>query len=60
MSDPDDDDANQPSTRRGALVAVLVIAILVAGGIWLGQSLRGTGRVQDCVMAGRSNCAPIR
>ncbi len=60
MSDPtghDDDDAGGPP--RGALVALIVIALLVAGGLWLAHTLRGVGRLQDCVMAGRSNCAPV-
>jgi hypothetical protein len=55
---PDDED-NEPGPRRGALVALIVIAVLVAGGIWLAQTLHNTGRIQDCVMAGRSNCAPV-
>jgi hypothetical protein len=59
MSDSNDDD-DQPAPRRGALIALLVVAALVAGGFWLSQSLRSSGRIQDCVMAGRSNCAPLR
>ena len=60
MSDPagqGDDDA--PATPRGALIALLVIALLVAGGLWLAHTLHDVGRLQDCVMAGRSNCAPV-
>ena len=52
-----DDDA--PPPRRGALLALIVLAALLAGGLWLMQTLHGVGRLQDCVMAGRSNCAPI-
>ncbi len=46
--------------RRGALIALVVIAVLVAGGLWLSHTLRGVSQVQDCVMAGRSNCAPVQ
>jgi hypothetical protein len=60
MSDQHDEDDDQPAPRRGALIALLVVVALVAGGIWLSQSLRSSGRIQDCVMAGRTNCAPVR
>ena len=53
----DEDDGGGPS--RGALLALAVIAALVLGGLWLAHTLHGVGRLQDCVMAGRSNCAPI-
>jgi hypothetical protein len=52
--------AGEGGGRRGALIALIVIAIIVIGGIWLSQSLRGTGRIQDCVMSGRTNCAPVQ
>ena len=61
MSDSSrDDDADEaPGRHRGALLALLVIAVLIAGGIWLARTLHGVGRLQDCVMAGRTNCAPV-
>ncbi len=48
-----------PSSNRGALVALLVVVLLVAGGWWLTQHLRATAAIQDCVMSGRTNCAPL-
>ena len=57
-SDGRQDEPEGPS--RGALIAVLVIVALVAGGYWLSQHIRAANRVQDCVMAGRTNCAPVR
>ena len=53
--DPDDED---PS-RLGPIVAVAVIAVLVLGTAYVGYRLRDAGRLQDCVAAGRTNCAPI-
>ncbi len=52
-------DAPEPS-RRSALIALLAVVLLVLGGLWISGALRRTGAVQDCVMAGRTNCAPIR
>jgi hypothetical protein len=33
--------------------------ILVVAGLVLTRILRETSRIQDCVMSGRTNCAPI-
>jgi cell division septal protein FtsQ len=60
MSDKHEDEDDQPAPRRGALIALIVVVALVAGGIWISQSLRSSAQIQDCVMSGRSNCAPVR
>ncbi|MBN9508266.1 MAG: hypothetical protein J0I21_04015 [Alphaproteobacteria bacterium] len=60
MNEQPDDTEEAAGPRRGALIALVVIAALVAGGLWLSHTLRGVGQVQDCVMAGRSNCAPVQ
>ena len=61
MADPADPDSPDPGgPPRGALIALIVIAVLVIGGIWLSHTLHGVGRLQDCVMAGRTNCAPVQ
>ena len=52
-------DEPEPGSRRGALAALIVVAVLLAGGLWLMQHLRATAALQDCVMSGRTNCAPI-
>lgn len=54
-----DGDADGPNWR-GIAAAVILLACLVGGGLWLAQALRGAARVQDCVAAGRSNCAPVQ
>jgi hypothetical protein len=35
------------------------MVVLVVGGYALATKLREMGRIQDCVMSGRTNCAPI-
>ena len=45
---------------RGIVAALVLLACLVGGGLWLANVLRGAARVQDCVAAGRTNCAPVR
>ena len=45
--------------NRGPIVALIVVVVLILGGLWLQQHLRANARLQDCVMSGRTNCAPI-
>jgi hypothetical protein len=46
-------------SNRGPVIALVVVVVLVLGGLWLSSQLRSAGQVQDCVMSGRTNCAPI-
>ena len=57
MSQTDNDD--EPASNRGALIALGVVVLLVAGGLWLSHVLSNAANVQDCVSAGRTNCAPV-
>ena len=54
------DDGSGADHWRGVVAAVVLLACLVGGGLWLAQALRGAAQVQDCVAAGRSNCAPLQ
>jgi len=45
--------------RRTALLGLLIAALLVVLGLVLVKALGDAGRLQDCVLSGRSNCAPI-
>jgi hypothetical protein len=48
------------SLSIGALVGIGVfLAALVVAGLWLMDSLRDLGKMQDCAMQGRRNCAEI-
>jgi hypothetical protein len=45
--------------RRGALIAIVVIIVLAVAGWWISVRLRQASSIQDCVMQGRRNCAPV-
>ncbi|HZK91839.1 MAG TPA: hypothetical protein VFC56_16985 [Stellaceae bacterium] len=55
LSEHDDDGGN----RRGALIGLAIAAVLVIAGIYLVNALRNQAKMEDCLMSGRSNCAPI-
>ncbi len=59
MSGPESPREEPPDTRRGALIGLLVILALIVGGLILTHVLRRESQLQDCVMSGRTNCAPI-
>lgn len=48
-----------PDSRWPALVGLLIALLLVLGGMFLVRELGRVSRLQDCVMSGRMNCAPI-
>jgi hypothetical protein len=49
----------QPDPRKRALLGLLLVLALVLGGLYLSHVLHKTGELQDCVMSGRTNCAPL-
>jgi hypothetical protein len=44
---------------RAVLLGLAVVLLLVLGCLYLFYTLRDASQRQDCVMQGRSNCAPI-
>jgi hypothetical protein len=59
MNEPQPDESAAPDSRRGALIGLGLVLLLIVGGLVLAHILRSTAQVQDCVMSGRTNCAPI-
>ena len=55
-----DEDGEEEGRGRQLIAAAIVLALVIAAGLWLTGALRGTAAIQDCVAAGRTNCAPIR
>jgi hypothetical protein len=54
---PESDKENP--NRRGPLVALGVVVVLFVVGWLLAHELYATGKLEDCLMSGRTNCAPI-
>ena len=54
--DPRND--NEPS-RLPVLIGFVIIVALVVMAYWLTMALRHQGQMEDCLMSGRSNCAPL-
>ncbi|MCA1399124.1 MULTISPECIES: hypothetical protein [Bradyrhizobium] len=54
MSESDDG-----GSRRGALIGLLVAAVMLAVGLWLAHDLTAASKMQDCLMSGRTNCNVI-
>lgn len=54
---PDEDPGR--ASRRGTLIAVVVLLVLAVGGWWIANRLHQMSALQDCVMQGRRNCAPV-
>jgi hypothetical protein len=51
------DDGGGP--RRAAVIGLLICAVLVVAAYYLVNSLRDEGNREDCLMSGRTNCAPL-
>jgi hypothetical protein len=51
------DEADQ--RRSAALIGLIIILALAIAGVVLVRELRERSRMEDCLMSGRTNCAPI-
>jgi flagellar biogenesis protein FliO len=56
-SEDGEDEADQ--RRSAALIGLIIILALAIAGVWLVRELREKSRLEDCLMSGRTNCAPI-
>jgi hypothetical protein len=54
---PGNNDEN-PS-RRGPLIALAVVVVLFVVGWILANTLYSNGKLEDCLLSGRTNCAPV-
>lgn len=54
---PSENEAQAQADRKTAgLISVAVVLGLLIVGLWLVHALHDTGRIEDCLMAGRINC----
>lgn len=58
MRDPHDDRPESDS-RRPAVIGLILVLGLVVAGYFLMTALRQNATLEDCLMSGRRNCAPI-
>jgi len=54
-----DDGGHEPQSRRSALIGLAVVLVLVVVAYFLVTALRRNANMEDCLMSGRTNCAPI-
>lgn len=50
------DDQDAADRRTASLAGVAVTLLLLVIGLFLVKELRAQARIEDCLMAGRSNC----
>ena len=53
------DDEQEEARRTAALMGFIVTLVLAIAGLLLVRELAKKSRLEDCLMSGRSNCAPI-
>jgi hypothetical protein len=54
------DDPEENPNRRAALLGLLVVVVVFAVSWWVARELYASGKLQACLMSGRSNCEPIQ
>jgi hypothetical protein len=59
MGEPAGDNDDDGGHSRASLIGLIIVVVLVVGGFFLVQKLKAMSELQDCVMSGRTNCAPI-
>lgn len=57
---PDHDDDAQTDRRPAALIGLIIILALAILAVVLVRELGRQSSLQDCLMSGRTNCAPIQ
>jgi len=51
---------SEKRSQRSALVALGVVVVLFLVGWLLAHELYKGGQMEDCLLSGRTNCAPIQ
>jgi hypothetical protein len=53
------DNDNREGSRRGPMIALGVVVLLFVVGWVLARELYSSGKLEDCLLSGRTNCEPI-
>ena len=63
LKEPEDDGPKDQDpaagSRRGAVIGLILVLALVVIGYFLAEALRHESNLEDCLMSGRTNCAPL-
>ena len=58
--EPEPDEADEHTLSNRALVGFgLFFLLFIVFGVWLLEAMRARMKLEECMMAGRKNCAPI-
>jgi len=57
--DHDDVAVNYRHRALMNVIALVIVTVLVGAGVWIADTIAAIQRDQDCVIQGRSNCAPV-
>jgi len=55
----EDDDRETDDRRTAALMGLVIVLALAIAGVVLVRDLGAESKLEDCLMSGRTNCAPI-
>jgi hypothetical protein len=44
---------------RMNMIAAAIVVVLIGSGVWIADTIAATGKLEDCALQGRTNCAPI-
>jgi hypothetical protein len=59
MNNRSEDGGDGEQRRSAALIGLIIILALAVAGVVIVRELREKSRLEDCLMSGRHNCAPI-
>jgi hypothetical protein len=59
MPNRDRNDDQDNGSQRRSLIALAVVAALFLIGWLLARELYASSKLEDCLLSGRTNCAPI-
>jgi len=55
----ENDDRETDDRRTAALMGLVIVLALAIAGVVLVRNLGAESKLEDCLMSGRTNCAPI-